>query len=176
MLLVLVLYVVSDQSQALLCDDRAWTALSLEQQTKLLSLIPGAPTIEERSDEALPNIPKQMLKANSAFQADVRMFQDDLSSGRLVPEWQRKAHAAMEMRARGDFDEWKHSNVEQFWGQKQKLQYTVLAGESSKVKLETLVHAGCIRVGDVWTYYRGFGKGKNVTRVEKEAKVSYPPC
>lgn len=116
-----------------------------------------------------------MLTSNSAFRADISMFQDDLSEGRLDPDWQRDGLVAMERRARGDFDAWKEKEVESFWGQKQKLSYDVLAGESSKVKLETLVAAGCWEVGDVWLYTRTFGKGKHAVVVEKEATVQISP-
>ena len=157
--------------QALLCDERAWSSLKPEQQTVLLAAIPGAPVIEEHTDEPLPNIARQMLKSNNAFQAGVRMFRDDLDEGRMDPEWQKRAQIAMEMRARGDFDDWKQKNSEEFWGQKQKLQHSVTAGENRRVKLEALIKAGCIRVGDIWAYSRGFGKGKSGILVEKEAKV-----
>ena len=91
----------------------------------------------------------------------------------LDPDWQHDCLVAMEKRARGEFDEWKEREMEAFWGQKQKLSYDVIAGESSKVKLETLIEAGCWEVGDVWVYTRCFGKGKNTIKIEKEATVSF---
>lgn len=159
----------------ILRDPRAWTSLNPEQQSKVISLLPNAPALAPDPADptaSLPDIPQQMLTSNSAFRADISMFQDDLSEGRLDPDWQRDGLVAMERRARGDFDAWKEKEVESFWGQKQKLSYDVLAGESSKVKLETLVAAGCWEVGDVWLYTRTFGKGKHAVVVEKEATIA----
>lgn len=116
-----------------------------------------------------------MLASNSAFKADIAMYQEDLSQGRLDPGWQHDGLVAMERRVRGEFDAWKEGEVEAFWGQKQKLSYDVVAGESGRIKLETLVAAGCWEVGDVWLYARAFGKSKGAVKIEKEATVSVFP-
>lgn len=102
----------------------------------------------------------------------MRQFQVDLGAGRYDPEWLRQAAQAMKERAEGKFDKFKEEEFEQFWGQKQKLDYHVIAGESSKVKLETLIQHGVVRVGDVWKYSRVFGRKTERVFVEKEAKVS----
>ncbi|KAK7535554.1 Asx homology domain-containing protein [Phyllosticta citricarpa] len=158
---------------AILKDPRAWESLSKEQQSQLISLLPNGPTIDPQGTEgdSLPNIPQQMLASNSALLSDIAMFGEDLREGRLDPDWQRDGQIAMEMRARGDFDEWKIQEMESFWGQKQKLQHDVLAGESSKIKLEELVREGTVQVGDVWLYKRTFGRAKDSVVVEKEATV-----
>ncbi|KAK7539945.1 Asx homology domain-containing protein [Phyllosticta citribraziliensis] len=158
---------------AILKDPRAWESLSKEQQSQLISLLPNAPVIDpgNTQEDSLPNIPQQMLTQNSALLSDIAMFGEDLREGRLDPDWQRDGQIAMEMRARGDFDEWKVQEMEAFWGQKQKLQYDVLAGESSKIKLEELVREGTVQVGDVWLYKRVFGRGKRSFSMEKEATV-----
>ena len=119
------------------------------------------------------NVLKECLISNSAFQSDIRMFQEDLAEGRLQPARLAKAKAAMERRRRGDFDEWKEEETERFWGQKQRIHYKVLAGESSKVKIEDLISSGCFQVDDRWLYIRTVHKkGKGSILVEKEAKVS----
>ncbi|KAK0658966.1 hypothetical protein DIS24_g4329 [Lasiodiplodia hormozganensis] len=159
----------------ILKDPRAWTSLSPAQQSKIISLLPNAPALAPDPADptaSLPNIPQQMLACNDAFRADISLFQEDLSEGRLDPDWQHDCLVAMEKRARGEFDEWKEREMEAFWGQKQKLSYDVIAGESSKVKLETLIEAGCWEVGDVWVYTRCFGKGKNTIKIEKEATIT----
>ncbi|KAL1619261.1 hypothetical protein SLS56_010204 [Neofusicoccum ribis] len=161
--------------QAILKDPRAWSSLNPEQQSKIISLLPNAPALNPDPGNptvSLPNIPQQVLACNSAFKADIAMFQDDLSEGRLDPDWQHDGLVAMERRARGEFDAWKEAEMESFWGQKQKLSYDVVAGESSKIKLEALVAAGCWEVGDVWLYTRTFGKGKGQMKVEKEATIT----
>ncbi len=123
----------------------------------------------------LPNVPKEFVKSNNSFLADIRLFQEDLSAGRYEPQWQKDAKIAMERRAQGDFDDWKEKNREAFWGQKQKVQWMALAGESSQHSLETLVAAGTFKVGDVWTLSRGAGHRRDDPRVEKEAKVFAKP-
>ena len=56
---------------------------------------------------------------------------------------------AMEERARGDFDDYKEGEYEEFWGQKQKLHYQARAGEAQQVRLGELLNAGVLRVGQV---------------------------
>ena len=77
----------------------------------------------------------------------------------------------MEERARGDFDDWKEKEFEEFWGQKQKLSTAVLAGESTNLKLEVMVENGLFRVGDEITFCRTIGKGDNRVWLDKECKV-----
>ena len=77
----------------------------------------------------------------------------------------------MEERARGDFDKYKADQFEEFWGQKQKTHSRELAGESAQIKLEELVKHGVMRVGDIFSYSRVFGKGKDRFMVEKDARV-----
>jgi hypothetical protein len=79
-------------------------------------------------------------------------------------------------RERGKFDRFKEEEFEEFWGQKQKMDKTLAAGQSSQVKLSTLIEHGVVREGDVWKYSRVFGaKGQKKVLVEKEAKVSAEP-
>lgn len=105
----------------------------------------------------------------------MRQFQAELEWGRYNPTWLSQADEAMKERAGGKFDAWKEKEFEQFWGQKQKLEYESYAGEASRVKLETLVEHGVIRKGDVWVYSRVFFLGDKGNRdralVEKEVKV-----
>ena len=77
----------------------------------------------------------------------------------------------MEERAAGEFDDFKEKEFEEFWGQKQRLPNKVLAGEMTTLKLETLVEAGMFRVGDVWSYSRNIGRGKEKTLLEKDVTV-----
>lgn len=135
-------------------------------------MLPGEPLPELPADIELPNIPKAAMKSNSSFRADVRLFQEDLEAGRYDPIWLKDAKVAMEQRANGRFDNWKEKNREEFWGQKQKMDWNANAGESSQHSLGTLVGAGYFEVGDVWVLNRGHGRGKNSVVVEKEAKVS----
>ena len=159
-------------SKAVFKNERAWGILDSEQQRNLLAMVPKPPRSPTEGIEQDSQSSRNIILSNSAFQSDVRMFQEDLADGRLQPAWLEKAHIAMERRARGDFDAWKEEETEKFWGQKQKISYYVIAGESSKVSVETLVDAGRFQVGDVWLYERSIQiKGKGKIQIEKEAKV-----
>lgn len=136
-------------------------------------MLPGAFVPDLPEGEPLPNIPKLFLKSNSSFQADVRLFQEDLAGGRYEAQWLKDAQDAMDKRARGHYDDWKEKNREEFWGQKQKMDWQALAGESSQHKLSKLVMAGCFEVGDIWLLRRS-QRGSPVV-VEKEAMVSALP-
>jgi hypothetical protein len=119
-------------------------------------------------DMPIPNIMRQVMQSNNSFQADIRLFQEDLAAGRYDPKWLEDAQEAMEKRAQGHFDDWKERNREEFWGQKQKVDWTTLSGDSAQYTLVDLVKAGLFEVGDIWSMKRG-GQG---VKVEKEAKVS----
>lgn len=121
------------------------------------------------SDIDLPNFLRQSLKSNSSFQADVRLFQEDLAAGRYEPQWLSDAAAAMEKRGQGYFDDWKEKNREEFWGQKQKVDWTALSGETAQWSLMDLANAGIFEVGDIWRLRRQ-GRESGVV-VEKEASL-----
>ena len=164
---------MSNLKQTILKNERAWFTLSSDQQKKLVSLLPNGSDLICEIEDQKSNFLKKCLMSNSAFQSDVRMFQEDLAEGRLQPARLAKAKAAMERRSRGDFDEWKEEETERFWGQKQRIDYRALAGESSKVKIEDLISSGYFQVNDRWLYIRTIHKkGKGSILVEKEAKVS----
>ncbi|KAL1987163.1 hypothetical protein VTN96DRAFT_4769 [Rasamsonia emersonii] len=159
-------------------NPKAWTCLDESEKRELLSLLPAHvhPNPDPDPDDPdakIPPLPQEFLRYDNNWRYGVRQFQVDLEAGRYDPEWLRQAAQAMKERAEGKFDKFKEEEFEQFWGQKQKLDYGVIAGESSKVKLETLIQHGVVRVGDVWKYSRVFGKKGDAERVfvEKEAKI-----
>lgn len=126
----------------------------------------------QATETEIPPPPESFLRYSNNWRDGVRQFQLDLQNGRYDREWLRQAHEAMEERAQGKFDDFKEREFEQFWGQKQKLVHSVIAGESSRVKLETLIQEGVVRKGDVWKFSRVFAVGGAKIIVEKEAKVS----
>lgn len=134
-------------------------------------MLPGASAPSMPEDGPLPNVPREYLISNTAFKADVGSFQTDLKEGRYDPKWLEDAQTAMRKRANGDFDAWKEKNKEDFWGQKQKMDWTSNAGDSSQHDLPTLVKAGYVQVGDIWSMKRGHGRGAAAIQVEKEATV-----
>ena len=117
------------------------------------------------------SIPIDFFKYNPDFRRGIREFQEDLSSGRLEPEWQAAAAKAMEERASGNYDAYKEDHFEEFWGQKQKLSYRALAGDSAKLKLDVLIKNGIFRLGDYFSYSRGVGYGDAKILIEKDCKV-----
>ena len=159
-------------------DPRAWQCLTLEEKEVLVDGLPEHVNLD-RDAEGQPVIPQNFLRYDLDWRNGHRCFQEDLAAGHLDPKWLRKAGVAMEARARGDFDQFKIDQYESFWGQKQKLASNVIAGSSSKMKLEELVRAGKFAPGDIWSFERKFGgkaKGKGSSMgpcitVEKEAKV-----
>lgn len=144
--------------------------LDRTQQLELIAMLPpfAQPDLPELPDDIdIPNILRQVMKSNTAFQADVRLFQEDLAAGRYDPKWLEDAQEAMEKRGQGHFDGWKERNREEFWGQKQKVDWLAPSGDSAQYTLIDLSTAGLFEVGDTWVLHRG-GKG---VAVDKEAKV-----
>ena len=118
------------------------------------------------------SIPMSFFKYDPDFRRGIREFQEDLGSGRLDPKWQADAAQAMEERARGEFDAYKENQFEAFWGQKQKMSHDILAGESTKIKLDLLIQNEVFKVGDYFSYLRVIGRGKTGVLIEKDCKVS----
>lgn len=166
--------------QKLFAKPEAWNCLDKDEKEEIISLLPAHvyrgpdPPTEDGTETKLPPIPESFLRYSNHWRDGVRQFQVDLQNGRYDPEWLRQAEEALQERAEGEFDKFKEEEFEQFWGQKQKLNYGVIAGESSRVKLATLIDEGVIRIGDVWKYSRAFGKGAGRLMVEKEARVYTP--
>lgn len=128
----------------------------------------------DNPDAKIPPLPSDFLRYDNNWRGALRNFQSDLADGRCRATWKRQAVQAVHDRAEGKYDEYKEREFEQFWGQKQKINHGLIAGESSKVRLQTLIEHGLVRVGDVWKYTRFFsGRNNNAGQilVEKEAKV-----
>ncbi|KAH8695104.1 Asx homology domain-containing protein [Talaromyces proteolyticus] len=160
-------------------NPKAWECLDEEEKQHLISLLPAhihpSPDPDpDHGDAKIPPLPETFLRYDNNWRAALRNFQSDLETGRYKPEWQRLAKQAVKERAEGKFDNFKEQEFEQFWGQKQKINWGLIAGESSKVKLLTLIKDGVVRVGDVWKYSRIFSKKNDEngqTLVEKEAQI-----
>ncbi|OJD21552.1 hypothetical protein ACJ73_07105 [Blastomyces percursus] len=166
----------------LLADPRAWTCLDEDEKKEIIALLPD--DIQRHADpvpkpegqdnigaHVIPPLPESFVRYSNNWRDAVRQFQSDLETGKYDPEWQCQAAQAMEERAQGKFDKFKEEQFEEFWGQKQKLDHDVIAGESSRVKLGTLVENGVVRVGDVWRYSRSFRRGREKLLLEKEVRV-----
>ncbi|KAL9003901.1 MAG: hypothetical protein Q9188_003263 [Gyalolechia gomerana] len=147
-------------------DPRNWAAVPESDKNFIRSLLP--PHVELNDDGSIPTA---FWKYNPEFRLDCRNLQEDLRSGRMDPEWQRQAAQAMEERAAGEFDDFKEREFEEYWGQKQKVDWNVLAGHASKVKLDEMLREGMFKVGDAWSFDHTWGRGADAVRVEKECKI-----
>ncbi|KAI4279483.1 MAG: hypothetical protein L6R38_005030 [Xanthoria sp. 2 TBL-2021] len=150
-----------------------WAQVSAEDKEFIRNLLP--PHVELTDDGSIPN---DFWKYNPEFRLDCRNLQEDLRAGRMDPEWQTQAQQAMEERATGAFDNFKEREFEEYWGQKQKVDWKYLAGDASKIKLEELLNAGLFRQGDIWSFDHTFGRGDEAVTIQKECKVysSQTPC
>ncbi|GAB1217259.1 hypothetical protein ATERTT37_006495 [Aspergillus terreus] len=161
----------------LLARPEAWDCLEEAEKQEILNLLPEDvhPSLHPSPDDPdakIPPLPQTFLRYSNNWRDGVRQFQLDLQLGRYDPEWLRQAEEASQQRAAGNFDKFKEQEFEEFWGQKQKVDQRLASGESSQVRLTTLVEKGIIQKGDVWRLSRTFTNGgKNKVLIEKEAKV-----
>ncbi|PYI25361.1 hypothetical protein BP00DRAFT_409705 [Aspergillus indologenus CBS 114.80] len=160
----------------LLRHPEAWSCLEESEKEEILKLLPDNahpnPYPPAGDPEAkIPPPPESFLRYSNNWRDGIRQFQLDLQHGRYHPEWQRQAEKAVEERAAGKFDRFKEEEFEEFWGQKQKVDRSLVAGQSSQVKLKMLTDNGVIREGDVLTYSRVFSVSNQKILVEKEARI-----
>lgn len=146
------------------------------EKREVLSLLPSDahPNPEPPADDptkGIPVLPLSFVKYSNEWREGIRQFQDDLQNGCYDPEWLHQASEAGKERAAGAFDSFKEQEYEEFWGQKQKLNWRDLTGEATKIKLGTLVEEGLIQVGDVWKFRHLLGRGAEQYSIEKEARV-----
>ncbi|KAI5293043.1 hypothetical protein KEM52_005864 [Ascosphaera acerosa] len=140
----------------LLALPEAWTCLTEAEKREILALLP-----ETIHPDYVAHAHDPFLRYSNAWRDSVRQFQTDLALGRYTAKWQRDALEASRQRALGLFDDFKEQQFEEFWGQKQKLDRSLVAGESSKIRLDVLVRAGVVKVGDVWKYARFIKREKH---------------
>ncbi|KAL4999106.1 Asx homology domain-containing protein [Aspergillus recurvatus] len=169
----------SDRSQLidldlvkLLALPEAWNCLEEAEKQEILDLLPSDthPNPNPPPDDPnakIPVLPESFLRYSTNWREAIRHFQIDLQNGRYEPEWVREAEEAFAQRAAGKYDKFKEQEFEEFWGQKQKMDRALAAGESSKIKLSTLIGHKVIRKGDIWKWSRSVRK----ILVEKEARI-----
>lgn len=107
----------------MLLEDSAWTSLSAEQQTTLISMLPDSAENQrllEKIKQGEQDTRPQWLKASDVFRDEVAKFKDDLTSGHLAKTWQAAAEQAAIERAAGEYDAWKAEEAELWWGQKSR--------------------------------------------------------
>ncbi|KAL4735986.1 Asx homology domain-containing protein [Aspergillus similis] len=169
----------SDKSQLidldlvkLLALPEAWNCLEEAEKQEILDLLPSDThpnpnPLPDDPNAKIPPLPESFLRYSTNWREAIRHFQLDLQNGRYDPQWVREAEEAVAQRAAGKFDKFKEQEFEEFWGQKQKMDRALAAGESSKIKLGTLIKHGVIRRGDIWKWSRSVRK----ILVEKEARI-----
>jgi hypothetical protein len=109
----------------LLLEDGAWTSLSAEQQTTLISMLPDSPENQRllekiKAGDTGKETRPQWFKASNVFGDEVAKFRADLTNGHLGKTWQAAAEQAVAERAAGEYDAWKAEEAELWWGQKSK--------------------------------------------------------
>ncbi|CAO2648607.1 Nn.00g078740.m01.CDS01 [Neocucurbitaria sp. VM-36] len=109
----------------MLLEASAWTSLSNEQQSILMSMLPQDSTNEAilervKAGRTEDTRPKAFSISNDCFRTDVAKFKQDLKNGHLAKTWQAAAEQAVIERAAGDYDQWKAEEAELWWGQKSK--------------------------------------------------------
>ncbi|KAJ5622940.1 hypothetical protein N7490_011545 [Penicillium lividum] len=162
----------------LLASSKAWNYLDEDEKRQILNLLPADihPNPDPPADDPnakIPPLPDSFVRYSNNWRDGIRQFQLDLQHGRYDPEWLRQAEEARQERENGEFESFKEREYEEFWGQKQKLDKRLAAGESGKVKLGTLVEEGAIQIGDVWRFNYVYGKGAERIVIDKEARVSF---
>jgi hypothetical protein len=109
----------------MLLEGPAWTSLSVEQQVKLVSMLPDIAENQQllsriKAGETDDTRPQTFTISNDCFRTDVAKFQMDLRNGHLAKTWQAAAEQAVIERAAGEYDAWKAEEAELWWGQKSK--------------------------------------------------------
>lgn len=146
------------------------------EKREILKLLPenAHPEADLKNDDPnarIPPLPESFLRYSNHWREGIRQFQSDLENGRYDPQWLLQAESARRRRLNGEFDDFKEREFEQFWGQKQKMNMSLLVGECGHIRLPTLVEAGVILLGDVWRYTCVFGRGDERIMIDKEARV-----
>ncbi|KAJ5280098.1 hypothetical protein N7478_005470 [Penicillium angulare] len=160
----------------LLASSASWHCLEENEKRQILDLLPSDihPNPDPPADDptaAIPPLPDSFVRYSNNWRDGIRQFQLDLQNGRYDPDWLRQADEARLERQNGAFDSFKEREYEQFWGQKQKSDTRLATGEAGRIRLNTLVAKGVIRVGDVWRFTYVYGKGADRILIDKETRI-----
>ncbi|BFZ65025.1 hypothetical protein YB2330_006188 [Saitoella coloradoensis] len=153
-----------------------WDQLPAFAQNECLELLPDIDKIypaaasdqEEPSDAQLRF---DFFHYNSFLSEAIDDFTACLSSGTYAPSFLRSALVTNAARADGLYDSWKASHFESYWGQKQRLDNSALAGDAKGVKLGDVMRGSNGVVGDVWVYDRIFTSKKGEMRMSGKRKT-----
>jgi hypothetical protein len=147
--------------------------MSAEDYDSLIALLPAEDIIYPSAEDLSVPDPKPMINPalfdSISFKEAIRTYQENLEAGKYEPEYIKKGKEARRCRINGDFDAWKDEEFEVRWGDKQRVYYGSVAGESSKVKLQDLAKHHQFKIGDVFSLRRPFSGGPTV---RKDATVS----
>lgn len=102
-----------------------------------------------RDENRSATIEQSFLRYDQDWQHGIRGFQEDVQEGRYDPAWLSQAIEASKTRNEGGFDDFKETQYEEYWGQKQLVPQTSLASLNGSVKIENLIQTDILRVGDV---------------------------
>lgn len=183
-------------------NSAAWDKISDEDKDYLMKHLPECDKVYEASEDVTDPTPSkaQLVDGfwnNSQLIARINQVEYDISEAKYTAKTQKIVEEARKLAQSAEFEAFKENKFEAFWGQKQRVDYNAVAGDTTNVKLETLAKHSALRVGDVFSLRRSFQtategtskKGKKAASilVEKDAKLiaidpedfsltfSYPP-
>lgn len=86
----------------MLLEPAAWSSLSSEQQSTLVSMLPSTPAnaalLAATNSSVTDTRPQAFTISNDCFRTDVAKFQEDLKNGHLAKTWQAAAEQASTLR------------------------------------------------------------------------------
>ena len=163
----------------------AWNSLAREEKLELTRMIPGYEELRDwPEDEEIPNYLQEHLRYDSVLGEACADFQRNLGKGYYTEEFLGLASYAMKERIKGTWDDEKDAKMEEYWGQKQEVDFKPAASISGRYSLSDLVKAGCIENGDVWLFERSTRDGRSMKKEATTTSVdrgngyltfSYPP-
>lgn len=147
---------------------QTWDLLTPEEQRECLALLPDVDKTEINGQQALNH---DFFTHNILLQDSIRDFQDRLDAGYMMPSHVKKTIDASRDRLAGKADAFKDEQFERFWGEKQKLDSTLIAGQTTSLTLPSMITSKVFLVGDVFQYSRTFQQGKKRIAVEKDCNL-----
>ncbi|KAL7266402.1 hypothetical protein RUND412_011053 [Rhizina undulata] len=154
-------------------NKEVWDLFSEEDQQEALKFLPEHDKVYELVDAS---------KISEDIQPKARLADNFCEANVHFKEGADRAKALRDSGACEDFE---NQQFELFWGQKQQIPRGAIAGEASRVKVQTVAKHNFLKEGDVWSYRRTF-KGydeaveKDITFISIDLKdysftFAYPP-
>ena len=158
-----------------LLNAATWELLSVEERSQCLALLPDVDKVVQ--DDGTNTINHHLFR-DVLLQDTFRNFQDRLATGQMLPSHVKKLEQAHRDRMDGKGDKTKNEQFERCWGDKQVLDHGLLAGETTKLRLTSMIADAVIKLDDIFSYRRTFTSvdehgGKVKLVVEKECLITH---